>query len=96
MGEGEETKDAEPRDPTTCRIARTLSAVRGALRVSEALLGAWLEARFLQRTCVCAGGAGGTGHRRRGVDGGPRSKSAGLTPGWHCWVDPGQARGPGS
>ena len=95
MEEGEGTKDAEPRDPTTCRIARTLSAVRGALRVSEALLGGWLEARFLQRTCVCAGGAGGTGHRLRRVDWGPRSKSTGLTPGWHCWVDPGQAREPG-
>lgn len=48
VGEGEETKDAEPRDPRASRIARTLSTVRGSLRKSEALLGAWLEARFLQ------------------------------------------------
>lgn len=57
MGEGEETKDAEPRDPRASRIARLFPPSRH-LRISEALLGAWLEARFLQWTRVCAGGRG--------------------------------------
>ena len=49
---------AEPQEPRASRIAGTLSTVRGSLRMSEALLGAWLEARFLQWTRVCAGGRG--------------------------------------